>query len=164
MIAPPPHTHTHWQASKLLGGYKAWFNGVPLGMGPGRTYAQGVGVDVYNVSALLRRVHGGGGDGSNVLAVQAFYQPLGFPGAANNSDDAGGVWAALYDGGGGGSLRFGTGPAHLAQWSAFQGADEAFGIGGAPDSGLQSLGAEFIVQPQKKKYEHMLPLKWGGST
>jgi hypothetical protein len=38
--ADPPRGN----ASKLLGAYKAWLNGVPLGVGPGRTYAQGVGV------------------------------------------------------------------------------------------------------------------------
>ena len=113
-------------ASKLLGAYKAWVNGVPLGVGPGRTYAAGVGVDVFNVTELL---HAGVG---NVLAIQAFYQPLGFPGKGNNSDDAGGVWAALYSGDGDGGLLFSTGAAHLAQWSALEGADEAFGIGAAP--------------------------------
>lgn len=119
-------------ASKLLGAYKAWLNGVPLGIGPGRTYAQGVGVDVYNVSVLLHC----GGDGSNdhnVLAVQGFYQPLGFPGTANGTDDAPGLWIALYDTGSvnGGKVRFSSGPAYLSAWSAFEAADEAFGITGA---------------------------------
>ena len=125
--ADPPRGN----ASKLLGAYKAWLNGVPLGVGPGRTYAQGVGVDVYNVTTLLR-CEARDDSRSNVLAVQAFYQPLGWPGPPNNTDDAGGVWAALFDGGATSSLRFSTGPAHLKQWSAFHDADAAFGIGGAP--------------------------------
>ncbi len=48
---PTPKPTPNWKAdpprgnaSKLLGAYKAWLNGVPLGVGPGRTYAQGVGV------------------------------------------------------------------------------------------------------------------------
>lgn len=113
-----------------------WLNGVPLGVGPGRTYAQGAGVDVYNVTALLRCGEGEGHSSGNVLAAQGFYQPHGYPGVANDTDDADGIWVALYDGGGidgdAGKLRFSTGPAHLAAWSAFEAADEAFGITGAP--------------------------------
>jgi hypothetical protein len=47
------------------------------------------------------------------------------------------VWAALYGGdddhdvGHGETLIFSTGRAHLAQWSAFEAADEAFGVGSA---------------------------------
>ena len=61
--------------------------------------------------------------------MQAFYQPLNYPGAANNSDDAPGLWVALADGAG--SLQFSSGAEHLSQWSAFEAADEAFGITGA---------------------------------
>jgi hypothetical protein len=99
--------------------------------------------DVYNASDLLRCGSGSGSSGSgsgiqsassssssaNVLAVQAFYQPLNYPGAANNSDDAAGLWVALADGAG--SLQFSSGAEHLSQWSAFEAADEAFGITGA---------------------------------
>ena len=118
-------------ASKLLGAYKAWVNGVPLGMGPGRTYAQGVGVDVFNISDLLRCGSSDDSTSGNVLAVQAFYQPLGFPGDNNNTDDSAGVWAAMYDGANG-KIHFSTGPQHLAQWRAFDAADAAFGITGSP--------------------------------
>jgi hypothetical protein len=98
--------------------------------------------DVYNASDLLRCGSGSGSSGSgsgiqsasssssaNVLAVQAFYQPLNYPDAANNSDDAAGLWVALADGAG--SLQFSSGAEHLSQWSAFEAADEAFGITGA---------------------------------
>ena len=81
--------------------------------------------DVYNASDLLRCGSSSGSSGSgggiqsassssaNVLAVQAFYQPLNYPGAANNSDDAAGLWVALADGAG--SLQFSSGAEHLSQ-------------------------------------------------
>ena len=153
-------------ASKLLGAYKAWLNGVPLGVGPGRTYARGVGVDVYNVTALLRCGEGEGRSSANVLAVQGFYQPHGYPGVANDTDDAGGIWAALYGGdidGGGGKLRFSTGPAHLAAWSAFEAADEAFGITRAPGCTDKICAGDFAqryFQPAENIDMNVYPDGW----
>jgi hypothetical protein len=105
-------------ASKLLCAYKAFVNGVPLGAGPGRTMANGVQIDTFNISALtvLRPP-----PALNVLAVEAFYQPL--TPRRNDSDDRGGLWAILTDGTAGNSSGAARGvilsTSNLSMWRHF---------------------------------------------
>lgn len=44
--------------SHLLCAYKLWFNGVPLGVGPGRIVNDRIAVDTFNVTALTQSTAG----------------------------------------------------------------------------------------------------------
>ena len=76
-------------SSHLLCGYKLWWNGVPLGVGPGRMVGGRIALDTFNVSSLLKAAE------INVIAISAYYESE--PGA-DSVDAHGGVVAMLHSG------------------------------------------------------------------
>ena len=150
-------------ASKLLCAYKAWVNGVPLGVGPGRpTGANSTRedpallFDSVDVSAYLHRDAGR----ENVLAVESFYwtaaqeaRQVGCPPGESafcaggrstdldptNPRDVGGVLAWLDDGAGGAPLLH-TGD---GGWSVWGGGDRALSVDHGVTNGQYHQPHEF---------------------
>lgn len=121
-------------ASKLLGAYKLWVNGMPVSAGPGRPTGTNSTIqepallyDTVNVTALLR----GNGD-ENVIAIQSFYWNNGqeinvLPDTLQISDDEndyGGIMVLLRSGniGDAGSIVAATGD---TDWLAYDFGDRA---------------------------------------
>ena len=135
---PEEHNSSH-----LLGAYKLWVNGVPLGAGPGRMVGEKMAVDSYNLTGLL---HGE----SDVVAVEAYYRanyqqspqqgsPLHADHRASDSDDRGGVLVWLHYGNG--ELEEGE----ADQWRVFD-ATAAFSPTILPGRGA---GTNVYIQPHE---------------
>ena len=80
--------------SHLLGAYKLWVNGVPLGAGPGRSVGGAIPVDTFNLTSLLA-------SGPAVVAIESYYlssKGSDPKGGTTDADDRGGVVAIFTDG------------------------------------------------------------------